>query len=312
MTFDELAAAGVVERDKLLGPLTTYKFGGPARLYAEAADEDTLRAVLEARRREGGESLPILVLGRGSNLVIADEGFDGLVLRLTGSFIGVDFAGGEGELVTAGGAVPLPRLARASVSRDRGGLEFFVGIPGSVGGAIRMNAGCHGSETADWLVTARVLNTALDTVTERSPTDLDLSYRHSNLVAGDVVLAATFRTVARNRVDGERRMREITQWRRDHQPGGTFNAGSVFKNPPSCPAGKLIDDLGLKGFSIGGAAVSDRHANFFVAADTASAQDVYDLVHEVRRIVAEATGVVLEPEIQFAGTFRPVRRSAGR
>ena len=294
--------AGVVERDKLLAPLTTYKFGGPARFYADVPDEATLRDVLDARRRESDDTLPLLVLGRGSNLVVADGGFDGLVIRLGGEFVAVSIDDGTG-MVTAGAAVPLPRLARSTVKAGRGGLEFFVGVPGSVGGAVRMNAGCHGSETGEWLDSARILDTETGQITDSTPGDLDHRYRHSNLGPTDIVLSADFRTVARAVAEGERIMREITQWRREHQPGGTFNAGSVFKNPPGIAAGKVIDDLGLKGLHVGGAAVSERHANFFVASPEASAQDVYDLVREVRRRVAEATGIDLEPEIQFAGTF---------
>lgn len=296
------ALAGVVERDKPLAPLTTYKFGGPARFYAEVSDEATLRAVLDARRQESGEDLPLLILGRGSNLVVADGGFDGLVIRLGGEFVAVTINEADG-VVTAGAGVPLPRLARTTVKAGRGGLEFFVGIPGSVGGAVRMNAGCHGSETGEWLVAARILDTRTGEVSARTPAALDHRYRHSNLGRSDVVLTARFRTVDRDPTEGERIMREITVWRREHQPGGTFNAGSVFKNPPGIAAGKVIDDLGLKGLHVGGAAVSERHANFFVATPDATAQDVFDLVREVRRRVAAATGIELEPEIQFAGRF---------
>jgi len=193
--------------------------------------------------------------------------------------------------------------ARRAAEADRGGLEFYVGIPGSVGGAVCMNAGCHGSDTAEWLVTARIADVRTGRVREAGPSDLGMSYRHSEVGGDEVVTAAVFRTVPRARADAEERMRAITAWRREHQPGGTLNAGSVFKNPPNDSAGRLIDSLGLKGFRVGAVSVSARHANFFVAGEGATAQDVHDLVAEVRRRVYEESGVLLEPEVRFVGRF---------
>ena len=199
--------------------------------------------------------------------------------------------------------MPLPRLARFAAAHDRGGLEFFVGIPGSVGGAVRMNAGGHGSDTATWLLDATILNRL--TLNERSdePADLDLAYRHSNLDDADLVVAARFRTVEQSRARGEEILRDVTRWRKQHQPGGTLNAGSVFKNPRGDAAGRIIDALGLKGYRRGGVAVSDVHANFFVSNEGARAQDVWDLVWAIRRRVGDETGVWLEPELRFVGRF---------
>ncbi len=284
-------------RDVLLSDETTYRCGGPARFFFEAR---SVEDVVAAHRFAGDNGLEVLVLGRGSNLVVADAGFAGVVVRLGGDLAGIDLL--DDGLVDAGAAVPLPVLARTAVRAGRGGLEFYVGIPGSVGGAVRMNAGCFGSETGDVVVSARVLR-GEEAVTVGSA-ELGFSYRHSALAPADVVLHARFATTPIDPADGERAMREVTRWRRDHQPGGTFNAGSVFKNPPGDAAGRIIDELGLKGFRVGGAAVSDRHANFFVADPGAAAQDIYDLVWAVRRRVGEATGVWLEPEIRFAGSFR--------
>lgn len=248
---------------------------------------------------------PALVIGRGSNLVVSDAGFDGLVVRLAGGFNEIETTA-DGT-VTAGAAVPLPKLARTTVKDGRGGLEWFVGIPGSVGGAVCMNAGGHGSDTHEWIIDADILSWSTAEVTTWSRADLDLSYRHSAISGDDLVLSARFRTVTRPVVEGERLLREITQWRRKHQPGGTFNAGSVFKNPSDDSAGRIIDSLGLKGLTIGGASVSHRHANFFEASENARAQDVHDLVAEIRRRVSEETGVDLVPEVRFAGMFDPVR-----
>lgn len=166
-----------------------------------------------------------------------------------------------------------------------------------------MNAGGHGSDTAGWLLNAKVLDRLTSTTREVTVEDLEMAYRHSNLTPTDVVIEASFRTVAQDSETGTRLMREVTQWRKQHQPGGTLNAGSVFKNPAGDSAGRIIDSLGLKGLRCGGASVSRRHANFFVADHTATAQDVYDLVGAVRSRVGEATGIWLEPEVRFVGGF---------
>jgi UDP-N-acetylmuramate dehydrogenase len=295
--FRRLRAEGRLEEGVRLGPLTTYKFGGPARYLVTVDDQDDLR---DAWRIAGLEGIPVITLGRGSNVVIADEGFDGIVLR---AGPGLSQRHIDGDDVVAGGGAPLPLLAREAVRAGRGGLEFYTGIPGSVGGAVRMNAGCHGSETKDVLITALVFDASTDVATDRTPEDLGLMYRHSDLDDRDFVIQARFRTFAQEPEDGERELRAITRWRKEHQPGGTYNAGSVFRNPPNDAAGRIIDELGLKGFAIGGVSVSDRHANFFVAESDATATDVHALVTEVRRRVAEATGIELTPEIRFVGEF---------
>ncbi len=293
----DLVAAGVVAEQVPLGPLTTYKFGGPARWFAEVSDARAVERTVDAAR---ADTVPYMVLGRGSNVVVSDSGFSGLIIQLGGDLaeMSVDAAG----VVKAGGAMPLPRLARACAKQGRGGLEFFVAVPGSVGGAVRMNAGCHGSETGEWVLRVETYRPGRGVITVQRA-EMEMSYRHNSLPPEDIVLGAHFRTVARPPEESEAIMREITQWRRESQPGGTLNAGSVFKNPAGTSAGWLVDSLGLKGMQIGGARVSPRHANFFEAGPEASAQDVYDLVCEVRRRVAAATGVVLEPEIRFVGEF---------
>lgn len=300
-SWDGLMRAGVVEPEVRLASLTTYRFGGPARFYAEVTTRQDLARILATL---AVDPIDVLVVGRGSNLVVADEGFDGLALKLGGDFLDVAFAGDE---VTAGGAVPLPRLARAAAKEGRAGLEFLVGVPGSVGGAVAMNAGCFGSETADWLLEAEVVDLTTGATRTPDPAGLDHRYRHSNVRSHELVVTATFRTEPGERGLAEEKMREITRWRKETQPGGTYNAGSVFKNPEGDAAGRLIDAAGLKGVTVGGASVSHRHANFFVATEEARAQDVYDLVHLVRARVAAHAGVMLEPEIRFAGRFEEWR-----
>ena len=246
------------------------------------------------------DGVPYLIVGRGSNLVVSDAGFDGLVVKLAADLAETELH--DDGSVSAGAATPLPKLARAAAKAGRGGLEFLVAVPGSVGGAVRMNAGCHGSDTGEWLLSVDVYRPGHG-VTQVGRSDLDMRYRYSSLPPGDIVLGARFRTEPRDPQDSEDIMREITAWRKEHQPGGTLNAGSVFKNPGETSAGWLIDSIGLKGFSIGGARVSSKHANFFEADADASAQDLFDLVAVVKSRVAAETGVTLEAEIQFAGQF---------
>lgn len=286
-----------VQTDVLLGPMTTYKLGGPAAWYVDATDEEHLARIL----RTVSNDVELLILGRGSNLLISDRGFPGVVVHLSGTFLEVTVE--QGGTVHAGGAAPLPRVARSAADAGRCGLEFMAGIPGTVGGGVMMNAGGHGSEIAERLITAIVVDRASGTRSERTVEDLDLSYRHSNLGREGIVMSARFGTDPCSDREAERRIREIIRWRKEHQPGGTFNAGLVFKNPPGDVAGRLIDEAGLKGFRSGGVSVSEMHANFLVADEHATAQDVWNLIWTVRRRVAESEGIWLSPEIRFAGVF---------
>jgi UDP-N-acetylmuramate dehydrogenase len=294
---DRLSAIPGVQSSVSLAPLTSYKLGGPAAWFVEVDDDGHLDAVLHAVP----PGVEMLVLGRGSNLLVADSGFPGLVVRLGGSFLEVAVEG-DGAVV-AGGAAPLPRVARTGAEAGRCGLEFFAGIPGTVGGAVMMNAGGHGSDTAERLISAMVVDRTTLQRSSRTADDLSLSYRHSNLGPDDLVTSARFSTMPCTRTEAETRIREITRWRKRHQPGGTFNAGSVFKNPPGDAAGRLIDAAGLKGLRRGGVAVSEMHANFFTADEDAVAQDVWDLVRTVRERVHASEGVWLESEIRFVGAF---------
>ena len=284
--------------------LNTYRVGGPVAVLVRVHDVDALATVAAAARMYQPR---LLVIGRGSNLLVSDAGFSGLVVVLEGDFETIDVPGaGENEspAVRAGGAVPLPVLARRAAAGGLAGLEFYVGIPGSVGGAVRMNAGGHGRETAEVLRRAWVLDLldaeAPPTALEREVGDLELDYRHSNLRPSEVVTAAEFTVTRDDPAACEARVAEIVRWRREHQPGGQ-NAGSVFRNPPGDSAGRLIDAAGLKGLRVGGAVVSEKHANFFQADAGATARDVLDLVAEVQRRVAKASGVELVPELHVVG-----------
>ena len=300
-----MSAAGAVEaaaqilgprarRDAPLGPLTTYRVGGPAALFVEAHGDDDLAAVSEAVRRTG---LPVLVVGRGSNLLVADAGFPGVAVVLGEEFARVEV---EGVTVRAGGALSLPVLARRTAALGLTGLEWAVGVPGSVGGGVRMNAGGHGSDISRTLTRARLFDLGAGSARTVAAADLAFGYRRSAVTPDQVVLEAEFVLAAGDRHASERAVADIVRWRREHQPGGS-NAGSVFTNPPGDAAGRLIEAAGLKGLRAGTAFVSPKHANFIQADESGSADDVHHLLRMVQQRVAEATGVRLATEVHLVG-----------
>ena len=305
MTSDVLTALGAalearlpgrVRQDVSSAELTTYRCGGPFAVLVRAEHEDDLGVVADVLRSTG---VPKMVLGRGSNLLVADAGFPGVAITLAGALEQLDLDRGSAR-VRAGGGVALPVLARRAAAVGVGGLEFFVGIPGSVGGAVRMNAGGHGAETDDVIVTARVIDLDDGGPRELSRAELGLGYRRSALRPGAVVLGAVFSGRTDEPVACTERVNDIVRWRREHQPGGQ-NAGSVFTNPSGDAAGRLIEAAGCKGLRLGGAVVSEKHANFFVADPGAAAADVYALIELVQRRVEESCGVHLEPELRCIG-----------
>ncbi len=297
------ALGPAARRQVPLGPLTTYRVGGPAAVLVEAESEVELLAVREALRRAGG-GVPVLVLGKGSNLLVADEGFPGVVVRLGSGMAAIDLpapAAGEGPVVVrAGGGLDLPVLARRSVSAGLTGLEWAVGIPGSVGGAVRMNAGGHGADTASCLVRYRWLDLAADADGVDGPERLAYGYRSSSVRPSEVVVWAELGARPGDPAAGRQVLSEVVRWRREHQPGGS-NAGSVFANPAGDSAGRLVEAAGLKGLRLGTARVSEKHANFIQADDGGRAADVRALMAQVCHTVAERTGVELCPEVRLVG-----------
>lgn len=281
-------------RDVPLGPFTTYRLGGPAALLVEATSDDDLRAVADAVQATG---IDVLVVGKGSNLLVAEAGFDGLALVLGEPFATVEI---DHAVVRAGGATPLPVLARRTVAAGLTGLEWAVGVPGSVGGGVRMNAGGHGSDIAATLRRVRVLDLASGEDGAVTAADLALGYRRSAVEATSVVVWAEFALAPGDPEAGEAELREIVRWRRENQPGGQ-NAGSVFTNPDGDSAGRLVDLAGCKGRRRGSAQVSEKHANFIQADPGGSADDVAALIAEVQHEVEVATGVHLEPEVRMIG-----------
>jgi UDP-N-acetylmuramate dehydrogenase len=279
-----------------LGAITTYRVGGPAALRVTVVDRAELALVARAVAESGA---PLLVVGRGSNMLVSDSGFAGVAVLLDAESFGqVEVTGSS---VRAGASVALPTLARLTVEAGLAGLEWAVGVPGSVGGAVRMNAGGHGSDTAASLVEAEICDLgdegSLRTV---AAADLHFGYRRSDVTSVQVVTRADFGLAAGDRDRGRAELREIVRWRREHQPGGQ-NAGSVFTNPPGDSAGRLVEAAGLRGVRSGSATVSPKHANFIQADPGGSADDVYRLMNQVRRRVEAETGVVLETEVRLIG-----------
>ena len=299
--LDEVAVSlgPLARRDVPLAPFCTYRVGGAASLFVEVVSLEDLDAVRDAVR---GTGVAILAVGRGSNLLVADAGFAGLALHLGEAFAAVNVSGTS---VVAGGAALLPVAARQTVRAGLTGFEWAVGVPGSVGGAVRMNAGGHGSDMAASLVVADVYDLASPGGgPQRWPAErLRLGYRHSALEPGQVVVGAELSLTPGDAAGSAATLTEIVRWRRSHQPGGQ-NAGSVFANPPGDSAGRLIEAAGLKGHRLGKAQVSTRHANFIQADPDGSADDVAALIRWVQHQVEDRFGVRLRPENHLVG-FAP-------
>src|SRR4051794_1498919 len=278
-----------------LGPLTTYRVGGRAALFLEAMNDDDLHAAKAAVTRTG---VDVLVVGKGSNLLVADAGFVGLAVTLGPAFANIS-VGADG-MVRAGAAAQLPVLARKTAAAGLTGLEWAVGVPGSVGGAIRMNAGGHGSDTASVLRRFSFVDLGGGPDGEFDVARLEFTYRHSTVEPHHVVTWGEYHLETGDRTASEATITEIVRWRRQHQPGGQ-NAGSVFTNPAGDAAGRLIEAAGLKGRRRGSAQVSEKHANFIQADEGGSADDVWALMHEIRQVVEECTGVRLAWEVKTVG-----------
>ncbi len=289
-----------VVREAPLAGHTTLRVGGAARLLVTVADEDALvRSVAASREHDA----PLLVLGRGSNMLVGDAGWPGVVLRLGRGFRGVEIDATDATVVRCGGAEPMPTVAVRTAEAGLAGFAWGCAVPGTMGGGVRMNAGAHGGDMADSLVEARVLDPVSLTLERYDADRLAFGYRSSSL-AGDAVVVSVTLQLERAPVDVVlAEIEDIRTWRREHQPVNRPSCGSVFTNPVGTSAGALIDEAGLKGLRVGGAEVSDTHANFIVTRPGATAGDVETLIERVVEAVREQTGVGLTTEV--------VRPSAG-
>ena len=299
-----------LQRNVPLAPMTTYRVGGAAAMFVDVESLDDLVAVARVRAATG---VAVLVIGRGSNMLIADEGFAGIALSIADFAGHIDLPDGGrrdlGEIghpvtVVAGGGAALPVVARRTAAAGIRGFEWAVGVPGSIGGAVRMNAGGHGSDMAACVLDVRVfdLEAPESGLRTLSVDQLGLRFRASDLAPAHVVHDARLRLRTGERAAAETEISEIVRWRREHQPGGQ-NCGSVFVNPVpgEVTAGGLIDSLGLRGLTIGTAGVSEKHANFIQATDGGRAADVRAVIEHVRDVVASETGYRLRSEVRLVG-----------
>jgi UDP-N-acetylmuramate dehydrogenase len=291
-------ATGAVHPGSSLAELTTLRVGGPARMLVTAEQDVDLAAVGAVCVAHG---LPWLVVGRGSNLLVADEGWPGIAVTLGRGYRGVEIAGTRAWL---GAAEPLPTVAVRLADAGLGGAAWAAGVPGTVGGGVRMNAGAHGGEVADHLVEIDLVRLRSGTRETWPAAACGLSYRASELPDDAVIVSATWELAPADRDTVRAEIREVRDWRRAHQPLREPNCGSVFANPPGDSAGRLIEAVGAKGLRVGGAEISTKHANFIVTSPGASAQDVATLIATVQDRVVEAHGIRLRAEVVVAGAGR--------
>lgn len=309
--MDETAKAELIRELRLAVPkgdlllnvpmsrYTSLKIGGPAEILVEISDEEQAAEVLKIAARHG---VPVTVIGNGSNLLVRDGGLKGLTLRFAEKFSDISSPStrdGHTFILTAQAGAAMVALANAAADAGLSGLEFAAGIPGTVGGGVRMNAGAYGGEIGDLVVNVACVTPDGEMV-NYSREEMGFAYRSSR-IADEIVLYVTFR-LRKGQEDAVRvAMRELNSRRRDKQPITLPCCGSTFKRPPGRFAGELIDNCGLKGYRIGGVTVSEKHANFLVNDQNGTAKEYLELIAHVQRVVKEQTGIDLVPEVQIIG-----------
>ena len=292
--LDEQAFRGRLSAGESMARHTSWKVGGPADLFFVPADEDDLTAFLAALP----PAEPLTWIGLGSNVLVRDGGVRGAVISTAGMRDRLELLPDNGVRANCGAACA--RVARFSARSGFTGAEFMAGIPGSVGGALAMNAGAFGSETWDIVERVRVIN-RMGEREERIRASFDAGYRRVDLAAGEWFLGAEFQLGPDRDGMAQDRIRELLARRNATQPTGRFSCGSVFRNPEGDYAGRLVEQCGLKGCAMGAAVVSEKHANFIINAGNASARDIEALIAHVQATVAQTTGVRLEPEVRIIG-----------
>ncbi len=284
---------GELRRDEPMSRHTSLRAGGPAELFFRPADVDDLSGFL----RELDPATPVFWFGLGSNLLVRDGGLRGVVVATGGLFRELEREGPA--RVRAGASLPCTQLARQCIRWGLGPSEWFAGIPGTVGGALAMNAGAHGGETWERVVSVRTMDRA-GRIRERGPADYEVGYRHVAGPAGEWFIEALFEFDP-DAKPSMQAMKDMLAKRRDTQPLGLPSCGSVFRNPPGDHAARLIESCGLKGFGVGGAVVSDKHANFIINRDDASATDIEAVIRHVQATVRAECGVELVCEVRIVG-----------
>jgi UDP-N-acetylenolpyruvoylglucosamine reductase len=289
-----VSRATSLRRDEPLAKRTTLRVGGPADFYIEPADENDLAAVLKLC---GACALPFFILGRGSNLLVRDGGFRGAAICLSQpSFSKIEIIG---EKLHGGAGAKLKNVAVEARRNGLSGVEFLEGIPGSVGGALRMNAGAMGSQTFDAVESVRLMDFG-GHISELPPEKLAVAYRSCATLKSHVALGAIFKCKATAREEIEKRMKSYSEKRWESQPAAP-SAGCIFKNPAAIPAGKLMDELGLKGARVGGAVVSAEHGNFIINDGKATARDVLELIEILKAKARTERGIDLHTEVEIIG-----------
>lgn len=291
---------GRLSANASLADVTWFRVGGPAQVLFMPADEGDLAYFLKHRPRD----LPVYVIGLGSNLLVRDGGVPGVVIRLGRGFSEIKVE--EGHRLRAGTAVPDVKVARAAAEAGIRGLAFYRGIPGSIGGALRMNAGAHGRETKDCLVSARAVDPN-GTIHVLSLADMGFTYRHSGVPNDWIFTEATYAGEPGDPAEILKEMDEVAEYREKNQPIKERTGGSTFKNPPGDSAWKLVDQAGCRGLRVGGAKVSEMHCNFLINDNQATGEDVETLGETVRARVRETAGIVLDWEIIRLGLPKPGR-----
>lgn len=294
-TIEDIVGRDNIKEMEDMGKHTSFKVGGPAKYFITPGSAQELESVLLICKEV---ELPIYIMGNGSNLLVKSEGFDGAIIQIGGRY--TDYSV-EGDTITVEAGMPLAKLAKIAADHGLTGLEFASGIPGTVGGAVTMNAGAYGGEIADVIESVIVVDEEGDGFSLPAK-KLELGYRTSTVMKNHyVVLEATFKLKYDAKDSILDRMEELTRRRREKQPLEYPSAGSTFKRPEGYFAGKLIEDAGLRGYQVGGAQVSEKHCGFVINRDHATVEDILALIEDVIRKVEETSGVTLEPEVRIIG-----------
>jgi len=289
-----ITSGNILEREPM-SRHTTFSVGGPADIFVQPGSVEEVQWALQCSRER---KVPFFVVGNGSNLLVSDEGFRGMILNLGRNFQKIQV---EGELMEVQAGALLGRAAREALDHGLTGLEFAAGIPGSIGGAAAMNAGAYGGEMKDVIMEVLVLTEEGDLL-RLSNEEMDLGYRHSCIFEKNYIVLQVKMKLQKGSAEAIReRMEELARARREKQPLEYPSAGSTFKRPAGYFAGKLIQDAGLKGFRVGGAMVSEKHAGFVINAGHGTAADIAELIRQVQIRVKEAAGVTMHPEVRFLG-----------
>lgn len=293
----EVVASDRVLEGELMSAHTSFRIGGPADALVVVNNEEELAAVLKLVTEMKAEHL---LIGNGSNFLVADEGYPGIMIKLSGDFEDISQDENDRTLVTAGGARLLSSVSAYLTERGLAGFEFASGIPGSIGGAMFMNAGAYGGEMKDIVVSVRLMTADGSEIFERTNEEMQFAYRHSSIQEDEnIVLSATFKLSEDEPSEIAARVSELQQKRNSKQPVNYPSAGSTFKRPVGGFAAALIDQAGLRGTSVGGAQVSEKHAGFVINTGGATAEDVLELMRIIRKTVYEKDGIMLEPEVRL-------------